>query len=308
MRIRIGSGLFLLNLLVIALILVVIFSPSSSSYNVFRIILGLPLVLFSPGYALVAALFPKREGLDIIERMALSFGLSIVAISLIGLVLNYTPLGIKLEPVLYSASGFTFIISIIAIWRRVEIPEEDRFSISSGLKLPGWNGGVFGKLLSVLVLISILGALGMLGYYIASPKVEPFTEFYILGPYDTQDYPTEFVMQDNDVTLVKYGEEKEVLSGIGTIILGITNYEHEEASFQVGIILDNSPVKVYIDGDIFNELGPIVLNHEENWEQEIGFAPEHVGNEQKVEFVLYKDGIPYFEEPLHLWIDVSVQD
>ncbi|MHC1569764.1 MAG: DUF1616 domain-containing protein, partial [Candidatus Syntropharchaeales archaeon] len=35
-----------------------------------RVILGLPLILFFPGYALIAALFPAREDLDMIERLA----------------------------------------------------------------------------------------------------------------------------------------------------------------------------------------------------------------------------------------------
>ena len=41
-----------------------------------RIILGLPLVLFLPCYSLIAALFPRKDDLDGIERIALSFGLS----------------------------------------------------------------------------------------------------------------------------------------------------------------------------------------------------------------------------------------
>jgi len=55
-----------------------------------RIILGLHLVLFLPGYALIAALFPRKGDLDGIERIALSFGLSIAVVPLLGLALNYT--------------------------------------------------------------------------------------------------------------------------------------------------------------------------------------------------------------------------
>ena len=58
-----------------------------------RNILGLPLVLFLPGYALIAALFPAKSDLDGIERTALSFGLSIAVVPLIGLGLNYYSLG-----------------------------------------------------------------------------------------------------------------------------------------------------------------------------------------------------------------------
>ena len=100
MKIKIGNGLILLNLLVVILILAILFFPS----NVLRIILGIPFLLFFPGYALHTALFPGRGRLDVAERVALSFGLSIAVVPLIGLVLNYLPWGIRLESVLYSVT------------------------------------------------------------------------------------------------------------------------------------------------------------------------------------------------------------
>ena len=56
-------------------------------------VLSLPFLLFIPGYTLIFVLFPSRKtdrGIDFIERIALSFGMSIV-VALIGLGLNYTP-------------------------------------------------------------------------------------------------------------------------------------------------------------------------------------------------------------------------
>ncbi|NOQ34054.1 MAG: DUF1616 domain-containing protein, partial [Methanosarcinales archaeon] len=61
-----------------------------------RVVLGLLLVLFLPGYSLIAALFPGKDDLDGIERIALSFGLSIAVVPLLGLGLNYTQYGIRL--------------------------------------------------------------------------------------------------------------------------------------------------------------------------------------------------------------------
>jgi uncharacterized membrane protein len=94
-----------------------------------RIILGLPLVLFLPGYALIAALFPRKDDLDGIERVALSFGLSIAVVPLLGLALNYTPFGIRLSPILTVLSVFTISLAMGAYARRSMIPEEDRFEV-----------------------------------------------------------------------------------------------------------------------------------------------------------------------------------
>ncbi len=58
-----------------------------------RTVLGLPLVLFLPGYALLAMLFPTKTGLEGIERAALSIGMSVAIVPLIGLVLNNTSFG-----------------------------------------------------------------------------------------------------------------------------------------------------------------------------------------------------------------------
>jgi len=50
----------------------------------------------------------------------------------------------------------------------------------------------------------------------------------------------------------------------------------------------------------------ITLADEEEWEQKVSFAPLGVGEEQKVEFWLYKgnENTPY--HTLNLWVDVVV--
>lgn len=97
--------------------------PPLNEISPVRIILGLPLVLFLPGYALIAALFPRKDDLDGIERVALSFGLSIAITPLLGLALNYTPFGIRLAPVFTVLSVFTISLAICAYVRRRRITE-----------------------------------------------------------------------------------------------------------------------------------------------------------------------------------------
>ncbi len=75
-----------------------------------RVIFTVPVILFIPGYVLIAALFPEKTSIDGIERFALSVGLSIAVVPLIGLVLNYTPFGIRLNPIVISLVLFTLIM------------------------------------------------------------------------------------------------------------------------------------------------------------------------------------------------------
>lgn len=110
MRLRIANEPIPLDLLIIILITIIVLFPS----NILRLILASPFLLFFPGYTLMAALFTKKEGMGGIARVALSFGLSIAVVPIIGLILNYTPWGIRVEPALYSIASFVFITSSIA--------------------------------------------------------------------------------------------------------------------------------------------------------------------------------------------------
>ena len=84
-----------------------------------RYVFGSVLVLFLPGFALIEALYPKRE-LDELTRFALSIGLSLALVPLTGLVLNYTPFGIRLVPVAISLAGLTLVLLGFALKRRYE--------------------------------------------------------------------------------------------------------------------------------------------------------------------------------------------
>jgi uncharacterized membrane protein len=124
---------------------------------------------------------------------------------------------------------------------------------------------------------------------IAAPRVgEKFTEFYILGPEGkAEHYPEE----------LKVGEE-------GRVIVGIVNHEQEQASYKVEVWIGGEKAKLRIGGEDRDEI-MVELENEEEWREEVSFVPQKAGEKQKVEFVLYKDGEPYFEQPPYLWIDVE---
>jgi len=81
-----------------------------------RYVLGSVFVLLLPGYALIKALFPTKE-LDNIERTALSIGMSLALVPITGLLLNYTPWGIRTTPITLSLLALTTTFATVAIIR-----------------------------------------------------------------------------------------------------------------------------------------------------------------------------------------------
>jgi uncharacterized membrane protein len=245
------------------------------------------MVLFLPGYALIAALFPRKNDLDGIERLALSFGLSIAVVPLIGLGLNFTSFGIRLVPLLISLSVFTLAMLMIAYYRRSKLSEEKRFEVPfSHIYSPirneilNSNQGV-DKILTIILIISILASIITLIYVIVTPKQgEKFTEFYILGDNGkAQGYPI----------LMEAGKNSSV-------IVGITNHEYIPTNYTLGISLENVTLKKM----------HVQLMHNSTWKKKVFFTPEKTGKKLKLEFRLYKEDnftAPYRD--LHLWVNVS---
>jgi uncharacterized membrane protein len=125
-------------------------------------------------------------------------------------------------------------------------------------------------------------AIGYLGYVIASPKPgQEFSEFYILNiEGEAKDYPQQIVL----------GEAVD-------IIIGVVNHEYKPTSYRVDIIgysIDNKEIRI-------DELA-----HGEMFQEMVSFVPQFAGEEQEVEFWLYKNGElrPYSPDPLRLYIDI----
>ena len=246
-----------------------------------RVVLGLPFVLFFPGYTLIAALFPARDDINDIERVALSFGLSITVVPLLGLILNYTPWGIRLYPILLTLLVFTILLSVIAFYRRNKLSFEKRFGVTLNLETIKWGSfSRLDKILSVALVGTIIFAMGSLYYVATTPKVgEKFTEFYILGPGGkAEGYPRD----------MKTGEEKEV-------ILGIVSHEYRPVSYTA---------EVRMNGYLKKQLGPFELNHEEKREESVSFSVSDPHKNMKVEFLLFKNGGSDPYRSLHLWVNV----
>lgn len=276
-------GAALLAILILAFTLV----PPLEGLPV-RIPLGLAMVLFLPGYTLIAALFPRRTDLDGIERIALSFGLSIAVVPLIGLGLNYTPWGIRLVPVVISLAIFTIAMAAAAYIRRsMQVPEE-RFSadLSKSLvrlkdEVPAEGTSRLDKALAVILIITIILSVSALAYVIATPKQgEKFTEFYILGAGGkAYDYPITVIPGNNS-----------------TVIVGVVNHEYCLTNYTLQLRFRNETL---MSRDL-------QLVHNQTWEQPVSYLLKDPGHDHKLEFLLYRESnFTASYRDLHLWINAQ---
>lgn len=267
MRIEIKGDLHLINLLS-ALTLLANFLGLSA----LKIVLAFPFLLFAPGYALIAVLFPRKDDLPVLERFMLSVGASFVFLVLTGLVLHFTPFGITRYPILLSEAGLIFLFSFFA-WRR---RKGEEFTYTIQVK---WEGRSQGEKMYLLVLsVLILGVIVAGFQAVTTPRVEKFTEFYILGPGGkAMNYPKNLTLEDT-----------------GAVLLGIRNHEGEKTDYRVAILLANETISA-IEG--------ITLEHGEGWEENVTFNTTRVGENMKLEFLLYKEEEPY--RSLQLLLNVS---
>jgi uncharacterized membrane protein len=308
-------------------------------------VVGLPLVLFVPGYAFIAALFPEaggspadeapdaaghdadaapapvpaatsdpddtrdEGGIDGIERVALSFGTSIAIVPLIGLVLNFTPFGIRLVPILVSISGFTLLAVAVAAARRWALPPDERFRVPYSRWIASARAELFepddraDAALNVLLVVSVVLAAASVGYAATVPKQgEAFTELYLLtegddGDLVADDYPTEFVRGDSR-----------------SLVVGVGNNEHRPVNYTLVVTLQrvrmqNNSTTVLDESTLRRWQVDLPANR--TWQRNHTISPPFAGERLRLAYLLYAGPSPadptvenaYRE--VHLWINVS---
>ncbi|KAB1187547.1 MULTISPECIES: DUF1616 domain-containing protein [Haloferax] len=293
-----------------------------------RVVVGLPFVLFVPGYALIAALFPERgpaphegddtdetlgsldddAGIDGIERVALSFGTSIAVVPLLGLVLNFTPWGIRLVPILVAVSGFTLVGVAAAASRRNALPEDERFIVPYDDWLAAGKSELFepatrtDAMLNVVLAVSVVLAMGSVGYAVAVPKDgESFSELYLLT-------------ENDDGELVADGYPEELVRGEpASLVVGVGNQEHQQVNYTTVVLLQRVEVQnnstTVLEQDRLRTFSP-TLAHNETWHQQHQIRPTMTGERLRLTYLLYKGAPPaspsaenaYRE--VHLWVTV----
>lgn len=282
-----------------------------------RIALGLPLLGFLPGYAVVAALFPRKRraesertndsenagtatpsgirdrGVDAVERAALSVGLSVAIVPLSGLALDYL-VGIRLLPVVATVTGLTLFAAAVAAARRARLPPADRFSVP----YRGWiatarsetvdsrsRADVF---LSALVVLGLLVAASSIVYAVSAPTQQTGgAELSLM----TENESGELVAEDYPETIDRAGDE--------TLHVGVTHRDPDPQDYT--LIVQIERVEAADDGGLRvlerEQLhrSEMTLDRGESWELGHAADPEMSGEELRLSYLLF-EGDPPAEE------------
>jgi uncharacterized membrane protein len=270
--------------------LALIFVPSLNS-TIVRFLAGVVLLLFLPGYSLIAAVFPEKDAIDIRQRMALSIGCSVVISILDGIFVGLIHSPLSLELVVFSLTLIILMSVFTANRRRQALPREERFSPEFQVIVKEFRQNIAStfesrkhRTLPILVAVSLTALVLLAAYVVATqPREESYTSLYILNSNgQAQNYPTEYRLNEPQ-----------------SVIVGVHNNEQRTVTYELKVLLIDSAKSTVLHQET------ISINNGQTWQQNVTVTPDRIGTNMKLDFQLStaQEATPYKET--YLWITVS---
>ncbi|MFC6990632.1 DUF1616 domain-containing protein [Haladaptatus sp. GCM10025707] len=292
-----------------------------------RILVGLPLILVLPGYAMVAALYPGRVpeegsqefdnpskglrklpgnyGMSPIERIGLSVVASVALVPFVVFVLNFA-WTIAATPILLGVSVLTLLLAFIALAHRLMLPAERQYRPSLGMRAdaPSHTGShrdSRSKLPTILLAVSLILVAASAGYAATvPPQSEEFSALYYASvpTGQSEEAPGPFAA----------GQAAEVP-------IGINNEEGEEVTYTVVGELqrveqaDNGELQVVEEEELVRQ--EITVGDGQNATQNLTVEPSLTGGNLRMAFYLYKGDVPQNPSEdnayrsIHRWVTVN---
>jgi uncharacterized membrane protein len=250
-------------------------APPQPALALARLGLALVFVLIVPGYSLAAALFPRRDDLEGVERAGISLGLSVALAPVVALVLDRTGLGLDLTTILSALVGLSLALMALALILRARLPGGQAYAPGPAAvsRIDWWAA-----LLLVLVLAAALGVVAWLYTGMLNPPKT--TEFYLLGAGGlAEDYP-----------------RQAAVGQALAVTVGIASHEAQAQAYAV---------EVRNQGDLVGLGGPFLLQPGETLQVPLEFYALHAGDDQAFTFLLVGDNPDQPERVLELWLDVD---
>ncbi|RQG91238.1 DUF1616 domain-containing protein [Natrarchaeobius halalkaliphilus] len=287
--------------------------------NVVRLFLVVPFALFLPGYAVASILFPagsrdaretasgdlerRTGGIDLLERLGLSFALSLAVVPLVVLSVAVTEWGLGTESVAAGIGLVTIALAQIGVVRRLRTPESIRFNPSSIVTAIRARRDHESRLTlsSVLLVVAIGTAVGALLFgFFAPASAGGFTE---LGLYSETD--------DGELVAGEIPNEIEPGESV-PVTVSVDNQEGDDREYAIVVQQQSVEAGEVTERTAVGEIELEVPNGEtETIEPEI--TPDAAVNETvRISVLLYEDGdvpaIPTNEnadQETYVWVTVT---
>jgi len=282
-------------------------------------------VLFAPGYALVATLFPtsgvkndtfdslttpanfRRQHITGAERIVLSVSMSVCLVPFLGIALAFTPFDLRLQ-FLWAIAAMTLTLSIAAAVRRQSVPEQERFNpgvLSAADEIRNrFERTRSESTLSLVVMVGfVIAAAGLGGAVMTAEGGEQFTEFYIT------------TQEPSSSESVAGGYPDEIAVGDSAAVqVGLANHEGVQMDYTIVAILQygvtgNGSEDIRTESvETFN----VTASQGENATIIHSVEPATPGENVRVLYLLYRGALPeqirYQQESayrsVHFWVDV----
>jgi uncharacterized membrane protein len=265
-----------------AIALLVIYYPFGNP-GLIRLGMSLVIMMFLPGYAFIAAIFPGKDT-GILARSVLSFAFSIILVSLLGYGLEKTAWGVNADGMVLLVTLLTTVCTLAAYARRYSLPADRRFTVGfaapvrevKGFLFPA-SGDGWDRLLSAVLICALLVSIAAVGYAAFAPRDgDRFTELYLCGADGKLgNYPIILPPQTSE-----------------RVIVGVTNMEGMDKDYDLMVTFSDGKTTK----DVFSE--SFTAGDNQTVYRSVVLKPDDPYVTGRATFSLYMDGnhqAPYRE-------------
>lgn len=297
-------------LVVLALVLAfdLLVAVADAGGSALHLLLGLPALLFVPGYAVVAAMYPRASApedwhrprsaatparsrstgsIGAAGRIGVSVAASVVVLAVVALAANATSWGIRTAPLLAGITLITLVAVTVAAYRRTGVAAHHRYDPS----IP-WRP-VAGALrprasltfvLGVVMVASAVAAAAVIGGHagpVQADSGEQFSEFSVLTDNDSDGYET--------------GNYTEAIESDDPLYFGVSNTEGEPTDYTI-VVVRESMARDGNDTVVAGatELDRLSVSLSDGETRRVEYDPEPVDRErpQRLRATLYRGDAP----------------
>lgn len=310
----------------VALVAYVVFASATVTVGVGGTVVGFLvgslLVFFVPGYAVIAALFPRRpqnrdagegaiglsltaahDGVLARERLALSFGLSVTLIPLAAVTLGALGIRLTTESVLATVWVVVVLGVVVGTARRLAVPAQERFDPLAVAQQTGterfFGGDAVTRVLTVCLCIAVVAALGSLTVALAGPTQSmSYTSASLLtesasGEYVAGGYPTNGTVGESN-----------------SLVVEVTNHHDSAANYTVVARLQRVDGGTVLASETLRRQSQRVAVNE-TWTYDHTVTPTMAGQDLRLAYYVVRGPMPdtvddgTADKVLYLRIDVA---